>query len=336
MVIIMPKNAYRIGILGHGFIGDVHREVIEEGIKGLKVVAIAEPDAAKVARLSQKYTIFNNGAELIEKSRGKIEALIVALPTREHLKAVQDIVDYKIGIPFLLEKPLGVSYLEAEKILHLPACCTSPPAMVGLTGRFHPEFAHAYKALQRGDIGEIVSMQERIHFGLPDFPRQYVRPEHSGRGVGLENGIHTMDRLNYFSNSKVVAVEGLIKSNRHLQEPLEDYLAGIAVTESGLHIPFSLRWNEHQEEDYVFQVTGTKGTITVEGFKRCTLTTGRKQKILYQHDLKQNLRDRHKPGIKAELEHFVRYLDGKTEKNLLREALNAQFAVELLYPEGKN
>ena len=32
----MNPKKYKVGIISHGFIGDVHREVIEEGIKELK------------------------------------------------------------------------------------------------------------------------------------------------------------------------------------------------------------------------------------------------------------------------------------------------------------
>ncbi len=126
-------------------------------------------------------------------------------------------------------------------------------------------------------------------------------------------------------------LEGVTKGNKHLGEPLEDYVAGMAITENGLHVPFSLRWTNHEEEDYVFSITGAKGTLKVEGFRKCTLTQGSNEIVLYQHDLSQSFRNRHKPGIKAELERFVGYLNGEHQESLLPEALNAQRAVELLY-----
>ncbi|MEK6845708.1 MAG: hypothetical protein AABY26_03030, partial [Nanoarchaeota archaeon] len=135
------------------------------------------------------------------------------------------------------------------------------------------------------------------------------------------------------------------KSNKHLKEPLEDYVAGVAINDSGMHIPFSLRWSPHQEEDYVFQITGTEGRLEVEGFKRCTLVKGcgeGNRKVLYEHDLTTDFRERHKPGIKAELEHFHKYLREQEKllfpllperpaESFLHEALAAQKAVELLY-----
>ena len=128
-----------------------------------------------------------------------------------------------------------------------------------------------------------------------------------------------------------MAVEGLIKSHNHLGGKLEDYVAGVAVTESGLYIPVSWRWNLDAEEDYVFQVTGTEGTLTVNGFQKCVLTRRDKSEILYEHDLSKNLRERHKPGIKAELEAFSTFLKSGEREYLLNEAMASQEAVELLY-----
>jgi len=52
---------------------------------------------------------------------------------------------------------------------------------------------------------------------------------------------------------------------------------------------------------------------------------------LYEHDLSKNLRERHKPGIKAELERFSTFLESGEKEYLLNEAMASQEAVELLY-----
>ena len=125
----------------------------------------------------------------------------------------------------------------------------------------------------------------------------------------------------------ITRLDGLYKNNKHLGESAEDYLIGIAVTENGLYIPFSHRFSENQEEDYVFQIGGTKGILKVEGFKRCTLIRKDEEKILFEHDLSKPFRERHKPEFKAELEHFVRYLQGdfvgKESQNFLQAAVDA-------------
>ena len=229
-----------------------------------------------------------------------------------------------------MEKPLGVTARDGLDISEAIAD-TGTPAMIGLTGRFHPEFQTAYKAMADGEIGPIVSMNERIHSGPAHRKDIFCQNQSQGRGIGLENGIHTFDRIQWFTNSHITRIDGVYKSNQHLLLPVDDYVTGVAVNDSGQRIPFSLRWTDHQEYDYVFQISGAAGLITVEGFSRCTLTKRTKKKILYEHNLADSLRERHKPGFAAELKHFAAYLRGETSVNFVNEALAAQKAVELLY-----
>jgi len=243
----------KIGIIGHGFIGQVHREVIESGVQELEVGALVDRDASKLSSFD-KYSTYSSLEDFFNDGKNQIDAVIMALPIEAHVDAVREITQRQV--PMLMEKPLSYSVKEATQIVEDIRKYKSP-VMIGLTGHFHPEFRAAYDSLQRGDIGEIVSMQERIHFGIPDVEMMgsLVNSESGGGGVGLENGIHTMERLYHFSGSPVISIEGLTKSHSHLDGKLEDYIAGVAVTESGFHIPFSLRWNLDKEEDYS---TGTK------------------------------------------------------------------------------
>src|SRR3989344_9025747 len=103
----MSGKTYKVAILGHGFAGALHREVIEEGIEGLKVTAIAEPDSEKTRGLGYKH--FPSYKDLIKSYSP--EAVIVALPTELHREAVFDIAEKRI--PMLLEKPLGTNYYDA-------------------------------------------------------------------------------------------------------------------------------------------------------------------------------------------------------------------------------
>lgn len=324
---------YKIAIIGHGSAGDLHRSVIEENIPDLEVIAVVDPRFQEPSKMSfplpqpKKYTQYLTLDDLLA-SNVSFNTAIIATPTDHHLDDVRRLT--YAGKNLLIEKPLGQTYTEAEMIEKYISN-SGVKSMACLTGRFHPEFMAAYRALQEGLIGNLVSMQERIHFGFTgQFLRTYLA-EHGNRGVAMEDGIHTFDRINLFSGSKIVRIDGLYKSNGHFGELAEDYAIGIAVTESGLHTPFSQRFTQDEEEDYVFQVTGTEGSIKVEGFKRCILTQRNKKTTLFEHDLTKDFRDRHKPGYKNELDHFVRYLNGETNQNYLSEALEAQMAVELQY-----
>ncbi len=324
---------YKVAIVGHGFAGDLHRSVIEESIPDLEVIAIVDPRFQRPSDRDSFLSRFKNYAQysvLDDLLTGDVvfDAAIIATPTDQHLEDIKKLTS--AGKDFLIEKPLGRTYAEAE-IIGDYISKSKVKSMVCLTGRFHPEFLAAHRAMQDGLIGNLISMQERIHFGSADnFFRTYLAT-HGNRGVALVDGIHTFDRINFFSGSKIDRIEGFYKSHGHFKELAEDYAIGIAVTESGLHVPFSQRFTQDSEEDYVFQITGTEGSIKVEGFKRCLLMQREKKLTLFEHDLAKDFRARYKPGFKNELNHFVRYLKGETDKSLLPEALEAQKAVDLQY-----
>lgn len=326
----MIDDKIKIGILGHGISGKLHREVIEDHISEMEVVALADSEKKSFEETNDDYELFSDYSSLVRAASDKeieVDAYIVALPINVHKDSLQKIaeVDNK---PLLMEKPLSNNYQEAQAmekiILEKNVKC-----MVGMTGRFHPEFQAAFSTLSFGDIGDIITMEERIHFHLTGNLLQYVDRE---RGVGLGNGIHTFDRLRYFSSSTISRIDGKTILNKHFKREGDDYAAGVVVLENGLRIPFSLRWTKAPEEDYVFQITGTEGTITVRGFQYADITRNDgSTERLFEHDLSKSMIERHKSGLINELKYFTRFIKGEKQNNFLEDALAAQKAVELLY-----
>lgn len=67
--------------------------------------------------------------------------------------------------------------------------------MVGMTGRFYPEFQRAFTALNNGTIGRPIAYAEHMHFDASDLPDWYFQRAYAGGGVLLTNGIHSFDRI---------------------------------------------------------------------------------------------------------------------------------------------
>lgn len=322
-------QTYDVAIIGLGYGGRFHEKTIREGNVGLRVDAIVDNNPNAQKDLPVRYPQFSTLNELVKDHQ--FDAAIIALPTDTHLQAVKELA--RNGIPMLLEKPMALTTEDSEKIKDVIGSYNAR-CMVGLTGRFHPEFTSAYESMQEGDIGEVVTMQERINFGSLAFGqagalRKYCKPEQGG--VWKECGIHTTDRFNYFSDSRIIKINSPIKSNKHFGEACEDYAAGIAVMENGWQAPFSLRFTDDADEDYVFQLTGTNGMLTVRGFKDCVLTRGSKHDVLYGHDLEKDITTRHLPGFKNELQRFAKFLEDGETRLLVQEGVDAQRAVELFY-----
>lgn len=325
---IEPDKVYKIAVLGHGMAGQLHTDTIPR-VAGLKVVAIADIKyKGETGRSENGVRIFGSYEDLA-RSFDDYDAAIVALPIHLHYEAV-DVLSAKRK-PMLLEKPLAEDIEGANKIARRLRE-TQTRCMVGLTGRFHPEFLTAYSCRER--VGHMVAMSESIHFGNPSFAKKdFIDSYLSGnRGVGLENGYHTFDRFNWFSDSKIVDVKIDSIGNENLGGSAEDHLAGTAITKNGGRFNFSWRWTPVEEEDYVFEFTGERGKIIVRGFRECRISEGesRPDALVFSHNVSKSMRDRHIPGFTRELYSFREFLD-TNKLSYLEEALAAQNAVEMLY-----
>lgn len=334
---------YNLGIVGHGFAGQLHREVAQAKGSEFQVVSLCDTEPESLRKFRKRYRCFSNIESMLGKVGNELDAIILATPTKLHLEHVKRIAKRprKGGMRdlcLLLEKPMGVNLSEAEEIektlkeAHIRF-------MVGLTGRYHPEFVAAYDSFAKGEIGTLTGMQERIHFGIPNFQMQYVRKAHSGRGIVLENGIHTFDRISFFGDRYVgfiMRVDGAEMGNTNLKGECEDYAFGTLVPNMGLQVQFSLRWTKHKEEDYVFQITGTKGMINVHGFRSCEITQGNKRRMLYEHNVGASLRDRHKPGFAREQIEFADFIQGSDSTLHYFAAKEAQRVVDLVYTTAAN
>ena len=331
---------YSLGIIGHGFAGQLHREVAEEKDSPFHVAVLCDSNADNLLKVKDNYHCVTKIENTIAPD---LDAIILATPTKLHLEHIKEIANLQRkkgsrGFCLLLEKPMGVNANEAEEIETILKAAHIR-FMVGLTGRYHPEFVAAYDSFRKGEIGVLTGMQERIHFGIPKFPMQYVRKAHSGRGIVLENGIHTFDRVNFFGDryvGSIIRVDGAEMGNSNLNGECEDYAFGTLVSHMGLRVPFSLRWTRHEEEDYVFQITGTEGRIAVHGFRSCEITQGKTTRTLYEHNTGTSLRDRHKPGFAAEQIAFADFISGTDPTLHCSDAKEAQKVVHLFYKSAVN
>lgn len=312
----------RIGILGHGFIGSVHREVLVQ-LPSFHVVCVADPLDDHVQSVDvQRYTDYRS---LLDQEHKNIDAVIVALPTGLHLPAVDAAADY--GLAILLEKPMGRDAEESRRIKTKIAEADGK-LMVGMTGRYHPEFVRAYEALTR--IGGVLSLDERMHFGGTPFRMHYLDKENYGRGVGLTNGVHTIDRFLWYAGEEIASVTVDHQGNELLHADLEDNIRGNVHFARGNCGRFSLRWSPNREEDYVFEVVGQEGIIRVYGYDRAIIISDNTEQELYRHTL-SDVRERHKPGIQAELEAFAVFLRGSEKTKYVDDCLQAQQVIDKFY-----
>ena len=104
----------RIGVAGVGHMGSYHVAALSE-IADANLVALADPDESRVRGLADKY-----GAESFSRFEdliGKVDAVIVAVPTALHYRVSKKFLEN--GIHVLVEKPICNDVEEARELFRI-------------------------------------------------------------------------------------------------------------------------------------------------------------------------------------------------------------------------
>ncbi len=124
----------KFGLIGCGHMGKFHASKLK-AIKSVDFVACydVDPERAKEIAKAGKCAVFKTVEEFI----GKVDAVIVAVPTGNHLEVSLPLLEN--GIAALLEKPIAGDLESAEKIVET-AKANSAVLQIGHSERFNSVF----------------------------------------------------------------------------------------------------------------------------------------------------------------------------------------------------
>ena len=202
----------KIGLIGFGFMGTTHWGVYK-GIKGAKVVALADLDAAKrkgdiskvVGNIGggdnskpidlKGVTVYSDALKLIKEA--DVDVIDICVPTSDHAKLA--IAALKAGKHVFCEKPLCRTAAEAKAIVAV-AKKAKGFFNVGLCVRAWPEYRAAWEYFKSGKAGKMLSATfKRVSPGVDgnSWKNWYMDGRISG-GALLDLHVHDMDEVNYF------------------------------------------------------------------------------------------------------------------------------------------
>lgn len=333
----MEIDKLNVGIAGFGCIGTVHAQIFDT-MAAVDVIQVADPNRLyqeRFAALTKKKSFHDHYSAL-----NGCDCVVIALPTGLHESAVSHFAEAKV--PMLIEKPLGLTYGEAERMMAVLKR-ERVPAMCGLTGLYHPEFVAMYRQLPA--IGDLVSVTERLHQAHPLLRRTLSEAQ----GVLAVNGIHTLHRFHKIASQQasdpVFSVDEVTLGHDAFSEHGEDHAKG-TLHLGGTPFTFDVSFHNRTEcdngwpIDYGIDIVGTRGKIVVTGHYKCeTLLDGVPAEVNYAHPDGPLERQRTYPrtliGITAELEAFLEFLGtGEEQHFTLHEALAGQALVEACYAKA--
>lgn len=140
----------RMAVIGAGRLGSFHAQKLAAR-EDVQVVAVVDPAAEQRSRVAAAC-----GAEPLphhQELLGRIDAAVVATPTRLHFSVGMDLL--QAGIPCLIEKPLASCLAEADQLVAL-ARQKGLVLQVGHIERFNPAFEAALPVVRNPKYIEAV------------------------------------------------------------------------------------------------------------------------------------------------------------------------------------
>jgi UDP-N-acetylglucosamine 3-dehydrogenase len=164
------NNNVRIAVAGLGSMGRQHVRVLGSmGDVDLVGAADLSADARRRVEENASVQTTDDWQSLLE---GPADAVVNALPTTEHYEVTRLLLE--AGKDVLVEKPIAVTSAEAEELVSL-AKHLDRVLMVGHVERFNPAVEALRGVLERGEIGDVVTIAaRRVGIARPVAPRTDV------------------------------------------------------------------------------------------------------------------------------------------------------------------
>ena len=186
-----------IGIIGVGDMGSKHARIIADNIPKAKVVSIMDKSDERIRAVSKfldNPKVFNNAKELIDDD--SVEAVLIASPDETHA----DFAEYCInkGKYLLLEKPLGLSLGDAEKVLKAEVNHGQRIVQIGLMRVFDNQHSEIKKAINKDIIGKPLLFRG-IH-------KHLVQSGRSAANIITNSAVHDIHSARWLMNDDIISV----------------------------------------------------------------------------------------------------------------------------------
>lgn len=253
----------RIGLIGGGNITNTHARAVA-AIDRTEVVAVYGPNREKAQKIASEHhaTFFADMGALL--AHRPMEMVIIGSPSGLH--AEQGIAAARRELHVLVEKPIDIRTDRADALIE---ACDRANVRCGVIfqERFQPANLQVKKLIVDGDLGRPLLINAHVPWYRP--PEYYTKSRWhgvravDGGGALMNQGVHTVDFLLWLMGD-VARVQGRTATLLHTME-CEDTALAILEFESGALGTLQVTTAEYPGYERRVEITGTEGTIILEG-----------------------------------------------------------------------
>jgi myo-inositol 2-dehydrogenase/D-chiro-inositol 1-dehydrogenase len=180
----------RIGFIGTGRYADKHQRILSQ-MEGVSVVAFCGRNKENVERAARSWPdakAYTNVVQMLDTCI--LDAVYICVPPMGHGEIERHLVDR--GIPFFVEKPLGIELTEDMELLRKQATDRRLITSVGYNWRYLDSVAKARELLLEGTMGMALG------YFMSSFPQiAWWRRMNGSGGQFNEQTTHIVDLIRY-------------------------------------------------------------------------------------------------------------------------------------------
>lgn len=198
-------KVYRAGVVGTGFVGQIHIETLRR-LNNVEVVALADNVSAKAA--AERMNVPNHYADYRQMvDEQGLDVLHICTPNNTHFEIAMYALEH--GVNVVCEKPMTTSVEEAE-ILAAKVKETGLTMAINFHNRFYPMTNHLRNIIRDGDLGDIFSItgsytQDWLLYET-DYSWRLSSAESGKTRAVADIGSHWMDLVEFASGQKITSV----------------------------------------------------------------------------------------------------------------------------------
>ena len=187
---MLDMDKPRIAVVGVGHLGSIHAKILSS-MDTCRLAGVCDTDKNCLEKISQEFkaTGFSDYTDLFDK----IDAVIVAVPTKLHYKVSRDFLEHKIHT--FVEKPFTATLEEADSLIKV-AKSNNLILQVGHIERFNSAFSATQKLIKEPKFIEC--------HRLSPFPNRSLDV-----GAVLDIMIHDIDIVLGLVPSKIKKIESV-------------------------------------------------------------------------------------------------------------------------------
>lgn len=320
------------GVIGMGKMGILHTGILNS-LDGVNVKGVAEKQdliLKPIRQLLPSISTYNDYLDMIKKEN--LDLIYITTPTSFHTNIALDCLDH--GIPFFVEKPLGISVDDCKSLIE--AVRKKPVInMIGYSKRFVDTFKKAKEIIDSGALGDLIYFNSSMYVSqlFSKGKGWRYKKEASGGGVLSTLAAHLVDLLVWFFGD-VSLVEGHIKS--YYSKDVEDFVHAYLLFEGGLGGYMDTSWSvrNHRLPEIKIEIHGEKGMLIVtDDYVKIYTDQEAKWKKYYKQDLYAGVEfDLGGPEYTREDRHMIESVKQKKDTGLdILEGFKVQKVVDGIY-----